>query len=125
MDPRTSARGAGFGKATVQDLTFAKFIDKSSPSLLLACLTGKHFDKATLTVLKAGGENPLDYLTITMEDLIVTNVATGGSHGDDRLTENITLNFARVKALDREQTATGGIGECPQVGWDIPGNAKL
>src|SRR3954447_13242988 len=73
--------GAGAGKVNVQDLSFTKYIDKSSPDLMLACCTGKHFDKALLTVRKAGGDNPLEYLQITMEDLIVTSVNTGGSSG--------------------------------------------
>src|SRR6202035_2380841 len=60
--------GAGAGKVNVQDLSFTKWIDKSSPSLMLACCNGKHFDKATLVVRKAG-ENPLEYLTITMDEI--------------------------------------------------------
>src|SRR4029077_11299318 len=62
--------GAGAGKVNVQDLSFTKYIDNSSPDLMLACCNGKHFDKATLVVRKAG-ENPLEYLTINMEELMV------------------------------------------------------
>jgi type VI secretion system secreted protein Hcp len=116
--------GAGAGKVNVQDLSFTKYIDKSSPDLLLACCNGKHFDSAKLTVRKAG-ETPLEYLVITMEDLIVTSVSTGGSSGEDRLTENVTLNFARVKVNYKEQTATGGVGATPQMGWNIAENVKL
>src|SRR5215470_14076184 len=57
--------GAGAGKCNVQDLSFTKYIDKSSPSLMLACCNGKHFDKATLVVRKAG-ESPLEYVLITI-----------------------------------------------------------
>src|ERR1700752_1517468 len=63
--------GAGAGKVNVQDLSFTKHIDKSSPDLMLACANGKHFDQAVLTVRKAG-ENPLEYLKITMDELMVT-----------------------------------------------------
>src|ERR1041384_8656459 len=51
--------GAGAGKCNVQDVSFTKYIDKSSPDLMLACCNGKHFDKATLIVRKAG-ETPLE-----------------------------------------------------------------
>ena len=47
--------GAGAGKANVQDLSFTKYIDKSSPILMQACLKGTHFTDAVLTVRKAGG----------------------------------------------------------------------
>jgi type VI secretion system secreted protein Hcp len=116
--------GAGAGKCNVQDLSFTKYIDKSSPDLMLACCNGKHFPKATLTVRKAG-ENPLEYLLITLEELIVTSCSTGGSGGEDRLTENVTLNFARVKVNYKEQTPTGGVGDKPEMGWNIAENAKL
>ncbi len=115
--------GMGAGKVNVQDLSFTKYIDKSSPDLMLAACNGKHYDKALLTVRKAG-EQPLEYLLITMEDLIVTSVSTGGSGGEDRLTENVTLNFAKVKVQYKEQTATGGVGDKPEMGWDIAGNVK-
>jgi len=116
--------GAGAGKVSVQDLSFTKYLDKSSPDLMLACCNGKHFDKAVLTVRKAG-ENPLEYLLVTLENLIVTNVSTGGSGGEDRLTENVTLNFAKVKVQYKEQTDKGGVGDKPEMGWDIAQNAKL
>ena len=116
--------GAGAGKCNVQDLSFTKYLDKASPDLMLACCNGKHFPKATLTVRKAG-ENPLEYLQITMEDLIITSLSTGGSGGEDRLTENVTLNFARVKVNYKEQTPTGGVGDKPEMGWNVAENAKL
>lgn len=116
--------GAGAGKVNVQDISFTKYIDKSSPDLLLAGCNGKHFDKAVLTVRKAG-ETPLEYLIITAEDLIVTSVSTGGSGGEDRLTENVTINFARVKVDYKEQTATGGAGATPSMGWNIAENVKI
>lgn len=116
--------GAGAGKVNVQDLSFTKYIDKSSPDLMLACCNGKHFPDAKLVVRKAG-ENPLEYITITLTDVLVTSVSTGGSGGEDRLTENVTLNFAKVKLNYVEQTEKGAAGAKPQMGWDIAANVKL
>jgi type VI secretion system secreted protein Hcp len=115
--------GAGAGKVNVQDLSFTKWLDKSSPDLYLATCNGKHFTKAELFVRKAG-EQPLEYLHITMEEVLVSSVSTGGSGGEDRLTENVTLNFAKVKVEYKEQTPTGGVGATPSMGWDIAGNVK-
>jgi type VI secretion system secreted protein Hcp len=115
--------GQGAGKVNVQDFSFTKYIDKGTPDLMLAACNGKHIDKAVLTVRKAG-ENPLEYLLITMENLIVTSVSTGGSGGEDRLTENVTLNFAKVKVQYKEQTDKGGVGDKPEMGWDITANTK-
>jgi type VI secretion system secreted protein Hcp len=89
--------------------------------LLLACCNGKHYGEATLTVRKAG-ENPLEYIKITMSDLIVTSVSTGGSGGEDRLTENVTLNFAKVKFEYDPQAKEGAGKGVKTAAWNIAEN---
>jgi type VI secretion system secreted protein Hcp len=113
--------GAGAGKVNVQDLSFTKWIDVSTPVLMLYCSNGKHIDKCVLTVRKAG-EQPLEYLIITMEQCMVTAVSTGGSGGEDRLTENVTINFANVELQYKEQTAKGGVGDTKFYKWKIAEN---
>jgi type VI secretion system secreted protein Hcp len=119
-----SGGGGGAGKANVQDMSFTKYVDVSSPDLMLACCNGKHYPEAKLTVRKAG-ENPLEYLIVTMKDVLVTSISTGGSESGDRITENVTLNFAKVNVDYTEQTSTGGAGAKPKMGWDIAANKKL
>jgi len=113
--------GMGAGKANVQDISFTKWIDKSTPDLMLAACNGKHFPEAKLVVRKAG-ETPLEYLIITMKDVLITSISTGGSGGEDRLTENVTLNFASVQVEYTEQTATGAPGDKPKMSWNIAQN---
>jgi len=116
--------GGGSGKANFQDLSFTKWVDKSSPLLLLHTANGKHIPKAVLVVRKAG-DTPLEYITITLEKIIVSSVSTGGSGGEDRLTENVSLNFAKVTFEYQEQSATGAAegGKVPFT-WDIEANVK-
>lgn len=113
--------GGGAGKVNVQDLSFTKYIDLSSTEIFLACCNGKHFPEATLVVRKAG-ETPLEYLTIEMADVLITSYSTGGSGGEDRLTENVTLNFAKVKVTYKEQAPKGAQAKAPSVSWDIAAN---
>jgi type VI secretion system secreted protein Hcp len=115
--------GAGAGKCNVQDLSFTKWLDKSSPDLMLACCNGKHYPSATLTVRKAG-EKPLEYLIITLSECLITSVSTGGSGGEDRLTENVTINFAKVKVDYKEQTPTGAEGAKPTMTWNVAENVN-
>ena len=117
--------GGGGGKVSVQDLSFTKYIDKSSSVLMEYCSSGKQYKEAKLTVRKAGG-TPLEYLIITMTDVIVTSISTGGSGGEDRLTENVTLNFGSVKTEYQPQKPDGSKdGGAVKYGWDIAANAKL
>ena len=116
--------GAGSGKVNVQDLSLTKYIDVSTPDLMLSCCNGKHIAKAQLTVRKAG-ETALEYMIIKFEDLLVASLSTGGSGGEDRLTENVTLNFAKVNVEYTQQDQKGGAGAKPKMGWDIAANKKL
>lgn len=103
--------GGGAGKVSVQDISVTKWVDKSSPILIQKCAKGTHIDDGELIVRKAG-DKPLEYLTIKMEDIMVTSVSTGGSGGEDRLTENVSLNFSKFTVMYQEQdekgTAKGG-----------------
>jgi type VI secretion system secreted protein Hcp len=119
-----SGSGGGSGKATVQDLSFIHVLDKASPNLMKYCLTGKHIKEARLTVRKAGGK-PLDYLQITMNDVIVTEVNPGVAVGGERVEEQVSLAFARVKQEYQVQNAEGGSAGAITAGYDIKGNKEL
>jgi type VI secretion system secreted protein Hcp len=98
--------GAGAGKVSVQDISLTKWIDKASPILIQYCAKGTHIKDGELVVRKAG-DNPLEYMTIKMTDIMITSVSTGGSGGEDRLTENVSLNFAEFEVKYQEQDPKG------------------
>lgn len=116
--------GGGAGKANFQDLSFTKYIDDSTALLMKACAKGTHLGKVTLTVRKAG-DAPYAYLVITMEKAIVTSLSTGGSGGEDRLTENVTLNFAKVTVEYNIQGDTGSVTKGNDLKFDIEENAEF
>jgi type VI secretion system secreted protein Hcp len=117
--------GAGSGKVNVQDLTVTKYVDKSTPKLLLASCNGSHFDDALLTVRKAGGQNPVEYLKIKLQKVFVSSVSTGGHGSDDRVMETVSFNFGKVNVDYTPQTDKGAAGTAVTMGWDIPGNTKV
>ena len=83
---------------------------------------GKHFKQADLVVRKAG-EHPLEYLKIKLNEILVSSYSSGGSGGEDRLTENVTLNFAKIDVTYTPQKVdgTGDVGIV--MNYDIPANA--
>ena len=116
-----SGPGGGAGKVNVQDLSFVHYVDKSSANLMKMCCNGKHFEEATLVVRKAG-EMPLEYMIITMKGGLISSVSTGGSGGEDRITENVTLNFSEFKTEYVPQMADGSGDASVIVGWNIAKN---
>ena len=104
--------GASGGKAHVQDISITKYVDSCSNALLNAVCTGGRIDTAWLYVTNATGAQT-DFLTIELsEGILVTSLSTGGSGGEDRLTENITLHFGKFKysfqPQDDKGNAAGG-----------------
>jgi type VI secretion system secreted protein Hcp len=116
--------GGGGGKSSFQDLAITKYIDSASPTLMLDCANGAHIAKGKISVRKAGGDKPLEYLTIELTKILISAYNTGGSGGEDRLTENINLNFAEVKVTYTPQTDKGGKDKPQVMSWDIAGHAK-
>ena len=117
-------KGGGGGKVNVQDISITKYVDKSSLNLMIMCCNGTTFEEAVLVVRKAG-ENPLEYLKITMKLGIISSISTGGSGGEDRLTENITLNFAEFESEYTPQMEDGSGDAAVVAGFDIAKNAVI
>jgi len=116
--------GAGAGKANFQDLSVTKYVDVGSHALLLGCATGEHFPKAVLTVRKAG-KTQHKYIQITMTEVLITAASTGGSGGEDRLTENVTLNFAKIEFAYFMQKPDGSVDPAPKTfTYNIAENTK-
>ncbi len=117
-------KGGGAGKVSVQDISVTKYVDSASHDLIRKCCNGAHFNEAVLTVRKAGAD-PLEYLVITMKEVIVTSVSTGGSGGEDRLTENVTLNFKEFEVVYTPQEKDGSGGAAKDFAWNIAENTDI
>jgi type VI secretion system secreted protein Hcp len=116
--------GGGSGKVSVHDLSVTKYVDKSSALLQLLCCNGKHLPEALLTVRKAG-ETALEYLKVSMKEVIISSISTGGTGADDRLTENVSLNFAEFKTSYTPQKSDGTGDAAVEHGWKIAKGEKV
>jgi type VI secretion system secreted protein Hcp len=112
---------AGAGKVSFQNLNLTKYVDKASPRLMLHCANGDHLTNVTLYVRKVT-VNPIEYIKIELTDVLVAGVSTGGYEGEDRLTENVALNFANVKSKYVPTKSDGSADTAFLFSWDIPGN---
>lgn len=121
-----TATGGGGGKVNVSDITFTKLVDIATTDLIKACTSGRHIPKAELIVRKAGGAKPVDYLKLTMQEVLVSSYNTGGSNDDlDRVQETLTFNFARFEMEYTQQNEKGGKTGSTKAGWDIAKNKAM
>ena len=117
--------GGGAGKVNVQDMSIEKFQDKATPNLWQLLCNGKHTGEVKLTARKAGGDAPVEYLVVTMKEVLVASMGTGGSQGDDMPTEQVTLNFAEFKMEYTPQDEKGAGGATIDAGWNIRKNEAV
>ena len=120
-----SGGGGGAGKVSMQDFHFVMPVNKASPKLMLACATGEHIPKATLTARKAG-KNQQEYLKYTFSDILVSSYQTGGSGGNGVIpVDQVSFNFAKIEQEYKEQKADGSLGGAVKVGYDLKKNQKV
>jgi type VI secretion system secreted protein Hcp len=100
-----AASGGGAGKVEVHDLQVVKTLDAASPNLALSCAKGTHYDTAVLTMRKAGG-TALEYVTLTLTDVIVSSYSVAES-GGDQLQDTVALNFGKFKYSYQPQDNKG------------------
>lgn len=106
-DLHQGAGASSGGKANVQDISVTKYVDTASNALLQACCTGARLKKAWLYVTNATGKQT-DFITIELsEGVMINSVSTGGSGGEDRLTENISIHFGKFKYSFQPQKDDG------------------
>jgi type VI secretion system secreted protein Hcp len=116
--------GAGSAKSDCKDLVVTKLIDKSTPIIFLYSALGTPIPEATMTVRKAGGQ-ALDYLVVTLKDVIVTNVATGGKAEDERVREEVSFSYAKISIQYKAQNADGTAGATIQKAYDLEANVEV
>jgi type VI secretion system secreted protein Hcp len=104
--------------ACIQDLSVTKWIDSASPQLITNGVTGAVARDAILTVRKAGA-HPVEYLVLRMQGVSVAAYQTGGSGGEDRLTENVVLHFDSMRGEYVTMNPDGTTG--PPIYFEVRG----
>jgi type VI secretion system secreted protein Hcp len=90
-----SGGGGGSGRATLQELSVVKTVDKASPVLALKCATGQHIPRVVLTVDRPGGSNR-PFLEITLDNVLITAVQPGGTDNNLPL-EHVSFAYEEIK----------------------------
>jgi type VI secretion system secreted protein Hcp len=124
VPPGGSGGGGGAGKVQMQDFSFTARVSKASPSLMLACASGKHFKSAVLTARKSG-KPQVEFLTFSLADVLVTAYQTGGAEGDVVPMDAVSLNFAKLQMEYKQQKADGSLGTSIKAGWDVKQNKQF
>jgi type VI secretion system Hcp family effector len=114
-----SGSGGASGRPRAHEFRIVHRYDLASPHLASFAATGKHLKDATLNVAHPGARK--DFLTVTMKDLVVTEVLVSGD--EDDVDEEVALQPAWIRFDYAEPGPGGGAsGRTSSVTWDIRSN---
>jgi type VI secretion system secreted protein Hcp len=113
-------------RVNIQDFSFVKILDKSTPMLFLACCDGRHIKEVVVELCLASSDKH-PYMKYTMEDVIVSSVRPGGSAqgGEVKPLEEVTFNFGKIRLEYTPISSQGKPGSPERAGWDLTTNKKL
>jgi type VI secretion system secreted protein Hcp len=112
--------GGAVGKVQMDAFGATMAVSKASPKLFVAAAGATHIKRAVLSVRHAG--SPDDFLIWTLSDVHVSSYRTSESTGAGRVTDAITLLFAKIEIEYHETTPSGGIGPAITGCWDVAQN---
>jgi len=116
------SEGVSAGKAIVMELSVEKTLDTASPVIFQRCASGKTFDKAILSVQRAGGEK-VQALQITLENVYVSGYQISDTKGSGGLpSEMVTLAYDNVKFVYKKQKKDGSEDASVDAGYDLVKN---
>ena len=118
----SAAVTGGAGKVHFQDLQIVKQVDKASPLLMLAAASGRHFPSAVLTAQRP--EQPQDYLTITLGDLMVSSYQIEAPAEQSSPVDKLSFTVSRIEIAYRPQRPDGTLDAPVDAGWDATANRK-
>lgn len=108
---RSTAGGGTVEQANHSDFSVTKYIDSGTDDLLKMCWSGKMIGKGTFTAYRADGDNKsVKYLTIEMENIVVSNISFGGG-GGDLPTETLSLAYGKVTYTYTPQKPADGTSD--------------
>lgn len=121
MARETGTTGTVRGEVKIDDILVTKELDKSSPKLMEACVTGETTGSVILSMTRGGAE-PRKYMTVELKNVVITSVQVSGRADDTVPTETISLNFEEIKVTYTPQGLDGSSGEPVIFSWNIVTN---
>ncbi len=106
----SDVKGKGGVSCNIQDVSITKYVDSASPVLLMGQLNGTEYATGQLAVRTntATGQS-IEYIVIDFNNIRITSLSTGGSGGENRLTENVSFSFSDATYTYTPITGTGAV----------------
>jgi type VI secretion system secreted protein Hcp len=112
-------QGGQSTKVDIKDIELKKICDKSSVTLYQCCVTGKHIKNGKIVCRKNDGDSKVEYLIVTLTDIMVTKVDWMGDGQSPSLDENVGLSFAEFRLDYSVQVDSGNPSGGKSFGFNV------
>lgn len=92
----SSRAGSGFSQG---NLNLTKYLDRVSPRVRAYLAAGRFIDEIEVDIIRSCNGNLYTQYAITLVDNVFSGIQGGGSGGEDRLTENISINTRLMETV--------------------------
>jgi len=111
--------GSGAGKADLSDLSIMKYMDKATPKLFKALISGTHITSGTLSAVKSGADGK-PFLKITFDELFITSLQHSAS--SEIPTESVSFSYNKIKWDYSTQDEKGILTSVGAVTYELKAN---
>ena len=111
------------GRANHGTFNFSKFTDTSSTDICSAMWSGKTIPSATITAVTNNGDDVIEYLTITLTNIVFCNYSLQGS-GDSISSEEISIGFSKINVEYHIQSPEGMQLGVKSAEWNLATEKK-
>lgn len=116
--PSKSESGAQKTKVTAGDLKFLAHTSSASPQLFVKHAYGTMIDKVEVTLVKPIGPDKLEYLTITLTDVMVSSYQASVEPGEQEAVDKVTLNYRKIEFEYTSTTKDHKLGTSTATSYD-------
>jgi type VI secretion system secreted protein Hcp len=115
--------GAAAGKADCGAITVAKLLDRSSPALMGAVMSGQVIPNGVITFRKEGNQ-PLEYYKVTLTNVLIQSISQTDASPTDPTTalEQISMSAGKFKFEYVTQGTAGQAQGGVTFSWDCLAN---
>jgi type VI secretion system secreted protein Hcp len=114
---RSRSTGTGAGKATPHELTVTKYVDASSPLLMLHTVNGRLIQNAQLQVATDAAQ--VVYLKCHLTDVLVSSYQIETDPTTSQPQESVSLSFDKIQYSYYPQATAGSVGKPVTMNWNI------
>jgi type VI secretion system secreted protein Hcp len=114
------------GGVQMNEISLVKAVGVDSAALMLLFAAGTPIKTAELSIIPTVGKRdaPQKYIGMTLEDVLITAISTGGGIDEQAFKEKVTLQFGKVKYEFHNYGEIGPSGATRVLtsfafGWDL------